>query len=781
MFIYYLWEKNRKNAKIGSSCDFKKRSGGYITSCDDFDNNTHEIILFTIIESKYNYYELDYIINIMSTRYSIPYKKYNGTGGTEFYVKDDISKLCSFFDKINVKYNFEKLDIDLLKQTTAIYTKKDICEIEIKDDNAKISKSVSQEELNNLINLLKIKPAFTLKPYQTEMRNTVNTSDLRLKHLIISPTGTGKTVVFSIIIYDFLKKGKDIILITKKKELLDQMQDRITNYFNMFVENNLVSKLKYTIVNCLKSCSTDKLNQTSKISQIYIVNWDKLTSSDKTNIKEVKWDKFSLIIIDESHWVGAPEINNVMKYIKDNTKVNYIGFSATPIRCNYKNQYNTKEIFGNIEEDSYNIICEYSYYQALKNKDICPIKYCPININLSDLEDGDDKIGDKEACEEICDENNEDNKKKSCKILSKKAFIKVWDKIKENIINKNTSYFKKGIFWFRSRKEMLEFYIFMKDHITDFQLIPTMSITDNEINNEKNIMNKLIKESKLTKTDFDGALNEFTKLNNNAILLSVMRATEGFDDDKLEFGIRMYYSNTIDPLNESQKMGRFNRWHENNYNGLKKMGYYGSLEICDNKIELRNSLIQRFKSWIAFARSYNKGSYSNSKENIIMKDNEVKVKSEMKEIMENYIDIEILEMYEIDIEKDIIKAIENKEFDKYKIKHSLILENKKKNIKDKINTKSQYDEWALEMDYPICDELEEKGFSDFKWLFNMKTDEYEKWGTLKKICKEWQNKYQNKKPYELYQIMINNGINIPIEPEHFYEKQFTNLNDLFYN
>ena len=64
---------------------------------------------------------------------------------------------------------------------------------------------------------MKIKLPFALKPYQTEMRNKVNTSNVRLKHLIISPTGTGKTVVFSIIMYDFLKKGKDIILITKKK------------------------------------------------------------------------------------------------------------------------------------------------------------------------------------------------------------------------------------------------------------------------------------------------------------------------------------------------------------------------------------------------------------------------------------------------------------------------------------------------------------------------------------------------------------------------------------
>jgi hypothetical protein len=61
-------------------------------------------------------------------------------------------------------------------------------------------------------------------------------------------------------------------------------------------------------------------------------------------------------------------------------------------------------------------------------------------------------------------------------------------------------------------------------------------------------------------------------------------------------------------------MGRFNRWHNNKPDGLKKIGYYGSLEISDNKEEIRNSLIQRFKSWITFARSYDKGTSGKSKE-----------------------------------------------------------------------------------------------------------------------------------------------------------------------
>ena len=143
MFIYYLWEKNRKNIKIGSTHDFTKRIGGYITPCDNFDNNTHEIWVYTIKESKYNCYQLDHIIKILSTKYSCPYTKYNGTGGTEFYVKDNISKLSLFFDNINVKYLLEKIDIDLLKKSIAKYTNKDVFETEMKDENEKNSKSIS--------------------------------------------------------------------------------------------------------------------------------------------------------------------------------------------------------------------------------------------------------------------------------------------------------------------------------------------------------------------------------------------------------------------------------------------------------------------------------------------------------------------------------------------------------------------------------------------------------------------------------------------------------------
>ena len=101
------------------------------------------------------------------------------------------------------------------------------------------------------------------------------------------------------------------------------------------------------------------------------------------------------------------------------------------------------------------------------------------------------------------------------------------------------------------------------------------------------------------------------------------------------------------------------------------------------------------------------------------------------------------------------------EFDKHKIKQALILENKRRTKNNKINTKSLYDDWALFNNYPICDELEEYGFNNFVWLFNMKENDYLNWMELKKLCKSYQENHIDKNPAEIYQILIDEGHCIP--------------------
>jgi len=740
--------------KIGSTRNFEKRVTNYITGCPHFDNKSHKIWVYNITKSDYNCYQLDYIINKLSSLYSIPFTKFDDTGGTEFYHVDNHLKLNGLLTKLNIEFKCKQIDVDELRNKVKIYSKKESRDCE--DEDEIMLQSVTDFQLTEIENKLNLKKTFALKDYQIDFRNAFNNFKSRVNHIITSPTGTGKTVVFtSILCDDIIKNKKHIIIVTKRKEILRQMPIRIADYIRLFRQNNIIKKISYTLNDLLVSCSTNDFNENYEIPQIFIVNWDKFTSSNKTNYKDIKWSKLSLMIIDESHWVGSDGIYEMMSWIKTNTKLNYLGFSATPIRFNRFNQSKTLEIFGNGSD--FNVLAEYSYYSALTSKAICPIKYTPINISYTDLIDAnleDDNIDDVD-----------NDKNATYKILSPDAYDKVWKQIDKNIIAK--LHFKKGILWFRSRIDMLSFYNKMKDKIVGYRLFPTMSIKANE--NKQ--MKKLIKDSALTESDFSSAIDIFPSRDTKTILLSVLRATEGFDDDKAEFGIRMYHSTIIDPLNESQRMGRFNRWYKGNPDEVKKFGYYGSLEISDNKEEIKKSLIQRFRSWITFAKTYGKD----------YKFGEIKPKEEkeeeIKKIVEMYIDKDLLEMHEIDIQKDIINSMKTMEFDKYKIKNALKLYNSKN---DKINTKSAYDSWALIYDFPLSEELEEKGFNDFKWLFDIKDNDYLSWRDLKKLCKEYQNKYGDVVIRDLYSKIENDYEKIPpISMLKQLYKDYNSLKDLF--
>jgi superfamily II DNA or RNA helicase len=627
-------------------------------------------------------------------------------------------------------------------------------------------------ELDLIVKLLQLSKPFTLKPYQSDARLCIENKISRLSDLLILPTGTGKTVIFTIAICDhIIKYNKDIIIVTKRKDILAQMPERIKSYIDSFISNKLIKPFEYKIVNCLDSCSTKRLNKNSSVPRIYIVNWDKFTSSSNTDYKQINWNKFGLLILDESHWVGSTSIHEIMMYIKDKTTLNYLGFSATPIRLNPTNQSNTLDIFGSGQD--FNILYEYSYYLALTNKDICPIKYCICDIGLDDLEPNINNEEDIEANQEEAD-NKEENINYHM-VLSEKSYKKVWTQINDTIISKTN--FKKGIFWFCSRIQLLKFYIWAKvnSNIKNFNFIPTMSNSSNE---NKNIT-KLILDSKLKPSDFNSGIETFLsntiETNTNTILLSVGRAIEGLDHDRLEFGVKMYWTEGNSFLIESQRMGRFTRWYKNDPNEIKQVGYYGSLEISNSIEIIKKSLIQRLKSWIAFSRTYSTFSHGEKKHI----DKEQKEK-EILELIQMYVDVETLRIYQIDINTDILAMLNVKEYDKYKIKNAIINANKKYSPNEKINTKSKYDIWAFQNDFPICDDLEDFGFNDFKWLFSMDLNDYLSWIELKKLCKQYQLTNPKLSPAKIYDLMIVNNVKVPdISMLNQLYKEYNSLRNLF--
>lgn len=60
---------------------------------------------------------MDKIIRLLSIDLETPYKYFygDGSGGIEHYYYDNIDKLKIFFDKISVKYEFEKINMKHLK------------------------------------------------------------------------------------------------------------------------------------------------------------------------------------------------------------------------------------------------------------------------------------------------------------------------------------------------------------------------------------------------------------------------------------------------------------------------------------------------------------------------------------------------------------------------------------------------------------------------------------------------------------------------------------------
>src|SRR5690625_2552163 len=68
-----------------------------------------------------------------------------------------------------------------------------------------------------------------LRDYQEDSRKAIQAEwDKGIKKtLLVLPTGTGKTIVFSKVIEDRVKKGERVLVLAHRGELLDQAADKL--------------------------------------------------------------------------------------------------------------------------------------------------------------------------------------------------------------------------------------------------------------------------------------------------------------------------------------------------------------------------------------------------------------------------------------------------------------------------------------------------------------------------------------------------------------------------
>ena len=156
-----------------------------------------------------------------------------------------------------------------------------------------------------------------LRPYQDEARKAVweEWNSGRAKTLLVLPTGCGKTIVFSAIAEDSVRKGGRVLVLAHRGELLEQAADKIMKTTGL-------------------GCSVEKAEQ-SCIGQWYRVTVGSVqTLMRAKRLEQFSQDYFDTIIIDEAHHAISDSYQVILNHF-NNAKV--LGVTATPDRGDQKN------------------------------------------------------------------------------------------------------------------------------------------------------------------------------------------------------------------------------------------------------------------------------------------------------------------------------------------------------------------------------------------------------------------------------------------------------------
>lgn len=208
----------------------------------------------------------------------------------------------------------------------------------------------------------------TLRPYQNEARSAVQKEwdEGRQKTLLVLPTGTGKTIVFSAITEDCVRRGERVLILAHRGELLDQAADKLYK----------TTGLKASVEKAEQSC---------------LDSWFRVTvGSVQTLMREKRLagfsqDYFDTIIIDEAHHAISDSYTRVLNHF-GGAKV--LGVTATPDRGDMRN-------LGQVFES---LAYEYTLPQAIKEGYLSPIKAVtiPLKLDLSNvtMQSGDFKASD---------------------------------------------------------------------------------------------------------------------------------------------------------------------------------------------------------------------------------------------------------------------------------------------------------------------------------------------------------------------------------------------------
>lgn len=196
-----------------------------------------------------------------------------------------------------------------------------------------------------------------LRPYQEEARQKVQEEweEGKKRTLLVLPTGTGKTIVFSKIIEDRVKKGERVLVIAHRGELLEQASDKLYKSTGL-------------------KTATEKAEQTSLGSFYRVVVGSVQTMQREKRLNQFPPEYFDTIVIDEAHHAISDGYQRVLHHFED---ANVLGVTATPDRGDMRN-------LGSYFES---LAYEYGLAEAIKSGYLSPIKALtiPLKLDLSNV------------------------------------------------------------------------------------------------------------------------------------------------------------------------------------------------------------------------------------------------------------------------------------------------------------------------------------------------------------------------------------------------------------
>lgn len=191
-----------------------------------------------------------------------------------------------------------------------------------------------------------------LRDYQQEARESIqNEWEKGIRRtLLVLPTGCGKTIVFSKVIEDRVKKGERVLVLAHRGELLEQAADKLEKATGL-------------------KTATEKAEQTSIGSWYRVVVGSVQTMMREKRLQQFDKGFFDTIIIDEAHHCISDSYQRVLQYFES---ANVLGVTATPDRGDMKN-------LGSYFES---LAYEYTLPKAIKEGYLSPIKALTIPLKL---------------------------------------------------------------------------------------------------------------------------------------------------------------------------------------------------------------------------------------------------------------------------------------------------------------------------------------------------------------------------------------------------------------